>query len=69
MTENIDFNDAAVEKFRQNLQHLYGDVKSWLTGFVCKENPVEIHEEYALPYKAPELYRKSNKLWYLRKMR
>jgi len=57
MTEqDIDFNDAVVEEFRQNLQHLYGDVKSWLTGFVYKENLIEINEEYAIPYKSPELY-------------
>ncbi|QTA87878.1 hypothetical protein [Desulfonema magnum] len=62
MTEDNDFNDAVVEEFRQNLQYLYGEVKSWLTGFVYKENLIEIHEEYAVPYKAPELYiYKSNK--------
>jgi hypothetical protein len=56
MTEDIDFNDAAVEEFRQNLQQLYRDIKSWLTDFVYKENLIEIYEEYALPYKVPELY-------------
>ncbi len=56
MTEDIDFNDAVVEEFRQNLQHLYREVKSWLTGFIYKESLIEIYEEYALPYKAPELY-------------
>ncbi len=56
MTEDIDFNDAVVEEFIQNLQLMYREVKSWLTGFVCKENLIEIYEEYALPYKAPELY-------------
>lgn len=56
MTEDTDFDDAVVEEFRKNLQHLHNKVKSWLTGFVCKENLIGIHEEYALPYKVPELY-------------
>ena len=38
MTEDIDFNDAVVEEFIQNLQLMYRELKSWLTGFVCKEN-------------------------------
>ncbi len=56
MREDTDFNDAAVEEFRQNLQQLYRDIKSWLTDFVYKENLIEIYEEYALPYKVPEIY-------------
>jgi|GEM_PF-6158068 len=49
--EKDDFNDRAVEEFRQNIQKLYAWVKNWLKGLVFKEVSVDIYEEYAVPYK------------------
>jgi len=54
--EKDDFNDRAVEEFRQHIQQLYTQVKKWLDGTVFKEVSVEICEEYAVPYKIAELY-------------
>jgi hypothetical protein len=54
--EKDDFNDRAVEEFRQNIQKLYAWVKNWLKGLVFKEVSVDIYEEYAVPYKISELY-------------
>ncbi|OQX22463.1 MAG: hypothetical protein BWK80_30365 [Desulfobacteraceae bacterium IS3] len=54
--EKDDFNDCAVEEFRQSIQKLYTEVKNWLRGMVFKEVSVDIYEEYAVPYKIAELY-------------
>jgi len=54
--EKDDFNDRAVEEFRQNIQKLYAWVKKWLKGLVFKKVSVDIYEEYAVPYKISELY-------------
>ncbi len=54
--EKDDFNDSAVEEFKQNIQDLYTEVKIWLGGTVFKEEYIDMYEEYAVPYKIAELY-------------
>ena len=54
--EHDNFNDNTVKEFKQNIQNLYPKVKRWLKGMTFWEENINIHEEYAVPYKIAELY-------------